>query len=319
MNFNCAILDDYQDVALSMADWTKISDNVTVTVFNKHINNDSDLIKLLYNYEIIAIMRERTSFTTNVINNLPNLKLLITSGMRNKSIDLNAAKANGIVVCGTQSLSEPPVELTWGLILSACRFLNMESTNLKNNSIWQSTVGLDLYGKRLGIIGLGKIGSKVARIGIAFGMDVIAWSQNLTSEMAETCGAKLASSKEELLSTSDIVTIHLLLSDRTKDLLKLEDLKLMKNTALLVNTSRAEIINQEALIEVLENKCIFGAALDVFVTEPLPESSKFRYLDNVIATPHIGYVTQNNYNNYFNEAVENIIAFLKNEPIRKLI
>lgn len=318
MKLNCVILDDYQNVALSMADWTKVAESVNVTTFNEHINDERNLIKLLYIYEIIVIMRERTPFTANLINNLPNLKLLITSGMRNKSIDLNAAKENGVVVCGTQSSSEPAAELTWALILSAFRFITTESNNVKNSS-WQSTIGLDLNGKRLGVLGLGKIGSKIAKIGIAFGMEVIAWSQNLTKEMAESCGVKLASSKEELISTSDIITIHLLLSDRTKHLLKLEDLRIMKNTALLVNTSRAEIVDQEALIEALENKWIFGAALDVFATEPLPESSKFRTLDNVLATPHIGYVTQNNYHNYFNEAVEDISAFLNLKPIRELI
>lgn len=318
MKLNCVILDDYQNVALGIADWTKIEENVNITAINQHIDDENSLIKLLYKYEIIVIMRERTPFTANLINNLPNLKLLITSGMRNNSIDLNAAKNMGVVVCGTQSLSEPAVELTWALILSAYRSIIIENNNLRNGS-WQSTIGLDLHGKRLGILGLGKIGSKIAKIGIAFGMEVIAWSQNLTKETAESCGVKLASSKEELISTSDIITIHLLLSDRTKHLLSLDDLRLMKTTTLLVNTSRAEIIDQEALIEALENKWIFGAALDVFATEPLPEPSKFRLLENVLATPHIGYVTQNNYHHYFNEAVEDISAFLKLKPIRELI
>ena len=309
---NCAILDDYQNVALTIANWSTISSSVTVTSFNKHIDDEFELIKLLNKFEIIVIMRERTPFTAN-------LKLLITSGMRNKSIDLEAAKARGVVVCGTTNLSEPPVELTWGLILSACRSLNLEMNNLKNNNTWQSTVGIDLYGKKLGILGLGKTGSKIAKIGLAFGMEVIAWSQNLTNEVAKASNVKLARSKEELLASSDIVTIHLVLSDRTKHLLKLEDLQLMKKSALLVNTSRSEIIDQDALITVLENKTIFGAALDVFSQEPLPSNSKFRQLDNLIATPHIGYVTSNNYHYYFNEAIENIVAYLKNEPIRELV
>lgn len=318
MKLNCVILDDYQNVALNIVDWTKIEENVNITSINQHIDDENSLIRLLHKYEIIVIMRERTPFTANLINNLPNLKLLITSGMRNKSIDLNTAKNNGIVVCGTQSLPEPAVELTWALILSAYRSIITENNNLRNGA-WQSTIGLDLHGKRLGVLGLGKIGRKIAKIGIAFGMEVIAWSQNLTKEIAESCGVKLASSKEELISTSDIVTIHLLLSDRTKHLLSFDDFKLMKKTALLVNTSRAEIIDQDALIEALENKWIFGAALDVFATEPLPKLSKFRTIDNVLATPHIGYVTQNNYYNYFNEAVEDISAFLKLKPIRELI
>lgn len=317
MKLKCAILDDYQNVALNMADWDRLAESIEVVAFNQYIGTESELIKELHQFEIIVIMRERTPFNKRLIENLPKLRLLVTSGMRNKAIDLETAKSHGIVVSGTKNSSESAVELTWALILASCRFIPTEVNNLKIGK-WQTTIGIDINGKKLGILGLGKIGSRVAKIGQAFGMEIIAWSQNLTKEQAESCGVSLASSKEELLTVSDIVSIHLLLSERTKDLIGAKELKLMKKNALLINTSRAEIVNYEALVGALTRKSILGAALDVFTVEPLPQDSIFRVLDNVVITPHIGYVTENNYYSYFGEAVENIEAFLNNQPIREL-
>jgi phosphoglycerate dehydrogenase-like enzyme len=315
----CAILDDYQQVALSMADWPSISNQVEVISLQQHFTDENDLVEAIKGCEIVVIMRERTPFTASIFEQLPNLKLLITSGMRNASINLAAATQHGVVVCGTASSSEPPVEMTWALILGLARNIVYESNALRENAAWQNSMGADLCGKKLGIIGLGKIGSKVAKIGQAFGMNVIAWSQNLTLERAEAEGVSLASSKQELLKTCDYVSIHLVLSDRTKGLLGMNELKLMKPTAYLINTSRAQIVDQAALLEALQNKWIAGAGIDVFDIEPLPKDHPFRSLPNMLATPHLGYVTTNNYQLYFSEAVDNIKAYLAGAPIRKLV
>ncbi|MBP1155806.1 MULTISPECIES: D-2-hydroxyacid dehydrogenase family protein [unclassified Paenibacillus] len=318
MKLRCAILDDYQQAALTMADWSPISELVEVQSFDQHVDQEDELVKILRDYEIIVIMRERTPFPASLFARLPKLKMLITSGMRNASIDLAAAASHGVVVCGTGSKSDPPTELTWALILGLARHIVQENNAIRANGRWQSTIGTDLYGKQLGVLGLGKIGSKVARIGMAFGMNVTAWSQNLSQEQADAVGVRLAASKEELLESSDFVSIHLVLSDRTRGLLGREELQRMRPTAYLINTSRAAIVDQPALIEALQNRWIAGAGIDVFDMEPLSKEDPFRKLSNALTTPHLGYVSQGNYHTYYREAVENIQAFLSGAPIRKL-
>ncbi|TQR21439.1 D-2-hydroxyacid dehydrogenase family protein [Psychrobacillus vulpis] len=318
MNLRCAILDDYQNVALKMADWSSVMDKVEVKTFHNHFEQEEQLIEAIRDFDIIVIMRERTPFTAGIFEQLPKLKLLVTSGMRNASIDLNAATKHGVVVCGTASMSEPPTELTWALLLNIARQITQENNELRKNGPWQSTVGTDLYGKRLGLLGLGKIGSRMATIAQAFGMEVIAWSQNLTKEQTDKIGVQLAKSKEELLETSDFVSIHLVLSDRTKGMIGTKELQRMKASAYLVNTSRAAIVHQEALIEALQEKWIAGAGIDVFEVEPLSETHPFRTLPNVLATPHIGYVTKDNYSTYYREAVQDIQAFLDGAAIRQI-
>ncbi len=318
MKLHCAVLDDYQHVAMEMADWSTVKEQVDVQSFSQHFEKEEELLKAINHCEIIVIMRERTPFTASLFEKLPKLKLLITSGMRNASIDLAAAAAHGVTVCGTASSSEPPTELTWALILNLARKVTEENRALRENGAWQSTVGTDLHGRTLGLLGLGKIGSRMAIIAKAFGMNVIAWSQNLTKEQTDQYGVRLANSKEELLVTSDFVSVHLVLSDRTRGLIGKQELQLMKSTAYLINTSRAAIVDQEMLIKALREKWIAGAGLDVFDEEPLPENHSYRTLNNVLATPHLGYVSEINYSTYFKEAVEDIAAFLKGEAIRKI-
>lgn len=314
----CAVLDDYQNAALTMADWSAISDMVEVKSYHQHFDKEDHLVEAINDCDIVVIMRERTPFGASLFARLPQLKLLITTGMRNKAIDLASAAAQGVVVCGTKSSSTPPTELTWALILGLARNLIRENQAFRTNGLWQSTVGVDLHGKQLGILGLGKIGSRVARVGAAFGMEVVAWSQNLTKEQADAEGVRLAASKEELLETSDFVSIHLVLSERTRSLIGAAELKRMRPNAYLVNTSRASIVDQAALIEALRNGWIAGAGIDVFEIEPLPEDDVLRTLPNVLATPHLGYVSQANYRTYYREAVEDILAFLSGSPIRIL-
>ena len=318
LRFHCAILDDYQNVALSMADWFSISNEVEIDSFIQHFNNEDELVNMIKDYEIIVIMRERTAFQASLLKRLPRLRLLVTTGMRNSSIDLDAAASQGIMVCGTSSNSEPPSELTWALLLGLARNIVSEHNAMRANGPWQSSVGVDLYGKQLGLLGLGKIGSRIARIGQAFGMEVVAWSENLTATRANDIGVRLASSKEELLATSDFVSIHLVLSERTRGLIGANELKSMKSSAYLINTSRASIVDQEALIEALQNNWIAGAGIDVYENEPLPRDHVFRLLPNVLTTPHLGYVSQRNYHTFYQQAVEDIKAFLLGLPIRKL-
>lgn len=319
MRISCAILDDYQQVALKSADWSSITEKVDVVSFSQHFNDEDELVDSIRDAEIVIIMRERTPFGATLFKKLPKLKLLITTGMRNASIDLEAASAHGVAVCGTVSSSEPPTELTWALILNLARHIVKENAELRSNGLWQSTVGTDLYGKRLGLLGLGKIGGRMATIAKAFGMDVIAWSQNLTKEQTDKLGVQLANSKEELLETSDYISIHLVLSDRTRGLISKKDLKLMKSSAYLINTSRAAIIDEQALIQALHENWIAGAGLDVFDLEPLPQDHPFRTMPNVLATPHLGYVTEKNYTTYYEEAVEDIQAYLDGRVIRSLL
>lgn len=316
MKLRCAILDDYQQIALNIVDWSHLSNVIDITSFNLHFSNDDDLIEAVYDKEIIMLMRERTPFSRAIFERLPNLKLLITSGSRNAAIDLQAAREYGVIVCGTASHKVPPMELTWGLILSLARNIPHENQSIKTNGPWQSTIGTTLHGKQLGLLGLGKIGSLMVPIAKAFGMNVSAWSQNLTAEKAAQTGVILAGSKEELLKTSDFVSVHLILSDRTRNLLDTHDLKQMKSTSYLINTSRAQIVSRAALIQALQENWIAGAGLDVFDVEPLPQNDILRTLPNVIATPHLGYVTEENYRLFYGEAIENIQAFLRNQPIR---
>ncbi|MFC0544033.1 D-2-hydroxyacid dehydrogenase family protein [Kutzneria chonburiensis] len=310
----CAVLDDYQDAAAGLADWSRVD----LTVFREHLDTEDEVAEALAEFDVVVIMRERTPFPASLIARLPRLKLLITSGMRNASIDLKAAAAKGITVCGTASSSTPPVELTWALILGLCRHVVPENAAFRTAGAWQSTIGTDLAGATLGLLGLGKIGTRVAAIAKAFGMEVLAWSQNLTVERAEAVGAVLASSKEELLAGSDIVSIHLALSDRTRGLVDAAALAAMKPSALLVNTSRAAIVDTEAMIAALSAGRLAGAGLDVFDLEPLPLDHPLRTLPTVLATPHLGYVTRGNYFRYFTEAVEDIDAFAAGEPVRVL-
>ncbi|MWV22874.1 D-2-hydroxyacid dehydrogenase family protein [Methylobacterium sp. 2A] len=312
------MLDDYQQVALSLAAWSRLADRVAVSAIAEHIADHDALVARIAQAEILVIMRERTPFPAALLERLPRLELLVTSGLRNLAIDVAAAKARGITVCGTESSPTPPTELTWALILGLARHLAQENQALRTGGPWQSTIGTDLAGATLGILGLGKIGSRVAAIGRAFGMRVMAWSPNLDAGRAAAAGVALASSKEALLEASDVVTIHLVLGERTRGLLGEAELRRMRRGAFLVNTSRAPIVDQAALRRALEEGWIAGAGLDVFETEPLPADDPFRRLPNLLALPHLGYVTQANYRTFFSQAVENIEAWLTGAPIRTL-
>ncbi|GGJ32575.1 D-2-hydroxyacid dehydrogenase family protein [Deinococcus roseus] len=314
----CAVLDDDQQVALQLADWSVLAPQVHTTAFHEHFDSEARLIETLQDFEMVVIMRERTPFPAQVLQHLPHLKLLVTSGMRNASIDLTAARNQGITVCGTSSSSQPPIELTWALILGLARHLHTESHHFKTSGPWQSTLGTGLSGKHLGVLGLGKIGSQVARIGQAFGMQVSAWSQNLTPEKAREHGVTLAANKMALLEQADVITLHLVLSERTRGMIGQGELRSMKPNAHLINTSRAAIVNEHALIQALKENWIAGAGLDVYEQEPLPANHPLRTLPNVLGTPHLGYVTEENYRVYFQQAVEDIQAYLQGQPIRVL-
>lgn len=318
MKLRCAVLDDYQGVALSMADWSAVAGDVDVRVVREYIGDRERLAETVGDCEILVVMRERTPFPEELFARLPRLRLLITSGMRNASIDLEAAARHGVTVCGTASNTEPPVELTWALLLGLARGLVPENTALRAGGPWQSTVGADLHGRRLGLLGLGKTGTRVAAVGQAFGMDVVAWSQHLTDERAAAAGVRRLHTKEELLESSDFVSVHLVLGERTRGLLGAAELRRMRPTAYLVNTSRAAIVDQDALAEALRGGWIAGAGVDVFDQEPLPAGHPYRSLPNLLATPHLGYVTRRNYEGYFQQAVEDIAAFVAGAPVRQL-
>jgi phosphoglycerate dehydrogenase-like enzyme len=303
-----AVLDDYQDVALEMADWSVLNGRAKITVFRDHIADDHALIEQLRPFDVVCVMRERTPLSRNVIESLPRLKMIASTGPRNRSVDVDAAAERGIVVTSTGYFSEPTVELTWALIHASIRAIVAESNSVRTGG-WQRSVGGDLAGQVLGVLGLGNIGSRVAAVGTAFGMKVIAWSENLSRDRAESFGAELVS-REELFRRSDILTVHLILSKRTKGLIGAEELALMKPDARLVNTSRGPIIDEHALIECLSQRRIGGAAVDVFDVEPLPPGHPFRTLDNVLATPHIGYVTRNLYRTFYGDTVANIVKWL---------
>ncbi|WP_328364253.1 D-2-hydroxyacid dehydrogenase family protein [Streptomyces sp. NBC_00445] len=318
MRLRCAVLDDFQRVATEVADWSPLADDVEVVPFSTHFPDEDALAEALAGFDIVVTLRERVPFPASLFARLPRLRLLIASGMRNTVIDYAAAEAHGVTVCGTGSSSTPPVELTWALLLGLARGIVEEAGALRSGGPWQSTVGADLHGRRLGLLGLGKIGSRVAQVALAFGMRVDAWSQNLTKERADECGAQLAASKEELLAESDFVSIHLALSDRTRGLLGPAELALLKPTAYLINTSRAAIVDQEALLTALHEGRIAGAGIDVFDIEPLPADHPMRTAPRLLATPHLGYVSQANYATYYGQAVEDIQAFLAGSPVRQL-
>ncbi|MFD7323159.1 D-2-hydroxyacid dehydrogenase family protein [Streptomyces sp. NPDC059875] len=318
MKPRCAVLDDYQGVALSSADWSPLAGRVDVRVLREHLTDRDALVAAIEDCEIVVVMRERTPLDAEVLKRLPRLRLIVTSGMRNASIDLAAAAGLGITVCGTASSSEPPAELTWALILGLARHVRTEAQALRDGGPWQSTVGTDLAGRTLGLVGLGKIGGRVARVGLAFGMDVLAWSPNLTEERAAEHGVALAPGKRELLERSDVVSLHMVLSDRTRGLIGEAELRAMRRSAYLVNTSRAGLVDGEALLRALREGWIAGAGLDVFATEPLAADDPLRSLPNVLALPHVGYVTEGNYGRYFGEAVENIEAYVAGSPVRTL-
>ncbi|HCV63860.1 MAG TPA: hydroxyacid dehydrogenase [Serratia sp.] len=318
MKLKCAILDDYQQVALAMADWSVIADRVEVFSFSQHFSDEAELAVHLQDCDIVVVMRERTPMTATLLARLPKLKLLITSGMRNASIDLAAAAKHGIIVSGTASGSAAPMELSWALLLGLAKHLVPENHGLRHNGPWQQAVGVTLQGKTLGLLGLGKIGSKMAVVAQAFGMRVLAWSQNLTAERAGEVGVTRAESKQALFEQSDFVSVHLVLSERSRGLVGQPELQAMKKTAYLINTSRAAIVDRSALIDALQQGQIAGAGLDVFEIEPLPANDIFRHLPNVLATPHLGYVADSNYQVYFREAIENIEAFIAGEPLRQL-
>jgi len=303
-----AILDDYQNVALKMADWSALSGRAEITVFNDHLADPSALVERLLPFDIVCVMRERTPLPREVLQHLPRLKLVASTGSRNASIDTGAAKELGITVTATGYRSSPTIELTWALILASLRGVVHENNSIRNGG-WQKSVGQDLSGKILGVVGLGNIGGQVARIGLAFGMKIIAWSQNMTPEIAEAAGAKLVS-KDELFRQADVVTIHLILSGRTKGLVGAAELGLMKQTSRLINTSRGPIVDEPSLIKALRSHATAGAAIDVFEEEPLPAQHPFRSMDNVLATPHIGYVSESLYRTFYGDSLGNITAWL---------
>jgi phosphoglycerate dehydrogenase-like enzyme len=303
-----AILDDYQNVSLEMADWSPLAGRAAITVFNDHLSNLDAIVERLLPFDVVCVMRERTPLPKSVIERLPRLKLIASTGPRNAAIDVEAAAERGIAVAHTGYNARSTIEMTWALILACARQIASENAHLRAGG-WQLTLGDSLHGKTLGVLGLGNIGSEVARIGLAFGMEVIAWSQNLTTERAEACGARLVS-REELFRRADILTIHLVLSARTKGSVGAVELQVMKPSARLINTSRGPIVDEPALIEVLRGRRIAGAALDVFDIEPLPADHPFRSLDNVLATPHIGFVARELYRTFYVDSVENITRWL---------
>jgi len=313
----CAILDDYQNVALTAADWSKVAGDLDIKVFNQHLGGPDAVVKALQGFAIVCAMRERTGFPRAVIDELKDLKLLITTGLRNASIDVAAAKARGVVVCGTPAVGNPTSGIAIGHMLELTRRIGYENARMKAGVPWQSTIGVDLEGLTLGVLGLGKLGTRTANIAKAFGMKVIAWSQNLTPEKCKEAGVGHVS-KEELFRQADFITIHVVLSQRTRGLVGAKELALMKPSAYIVNTSRGPIIDEAALLAALREKKIAGAGLDVFDVEPLPTDHPLRKLDNVVLTPHLGYVAMQNYRAYFSGVVDDIRAFLDGKPVRVL-
>ncbi len=313
----CAILDDYQNVALSFADWSVLDRQITIRQFSENLGGAA--AESLVDYDIIVAMRERTVFDANLLAHLPKLKLLITTGMANASIDMKAAGDLGITVVGTRGSIGPAAELTWGLLLSLARHIPEEVANLRAGSRqWQLSTGYDLQGKVLGVAGIGKLGQRVAGYGRAFGMEVLGWSRSNTPERSAELGIEYAPALDDLLTNSDVVSLHLPLTAETRGVIGAREISLMKDGAILLNTSRGPLIDEAALIAALENGKLRGAGLDVFDTEPLPDSHPFRTLANVIATPHLGYVTEETYRIYFSDAVEAIAAWCAGTPIRIL-
>jgi len=309
-----AILDDYQNVSQQFFDIEKLSGKYEIKIFSEPFADEAEVLEQLADFEALLIMRERTPMTKNIIDNLNKLKFIITSGSRNKSIDLEAAKKRKIIVCGTEINIHPTPELTWALILGLARNLKEEIDNMYQG-YWQTTVGVELKGKILGLIGLGRVGSQVAKIGKAFGMQVMAWSENLDLNKCKELGV-LPCSKDDLISNSDFLSIHVQGGERYKDCITLKELDKMKKTAFLINTSRGPIVNEDDLIIALSTNEIAGAGLDVYEKEPLPENNKLRFLPNALLTPHIGYVTAENYSIFYNQMIEALEACVNGKPIR---
>ena len=316
MTVQIAMIDDWQDVARDVVDWSVLEPIGQVNFIHDYPGDNDTLAARLGEFEVICVMRERTRFDEDLLRRLPNLKLLVTGGMRNAALDLKAAAAQGIQVCGTDSYKHAAPELTWALIMAATRNLVVEANALRAG-LWQQSLGGDLHGKTLAILGLGSIGTRVARFGQVFGMRVIAWSENLTAERAAEVGVTCVS-KQELFEQADVLSIHLVLSERSRGLVDAQALDWMKPSALLVNTARGPIVDEAALIKALQKRRLAGAALDVFEQEPLPAHHPFRTLDTVLATPHVGYVSQQNYQQFFSQMIEDIQAWSAGEPIRVL-
>jgi phosphoglycerate dehydrogenase-like enzyme len=305
---NVAVLDDYQGVAMRIVDWSKVGDRANIAVFQDHLGNQDAVAERLGPFDVVCIMRERTPMPESLLNRLPKLKLIASTGPRNASIDLAAAAERGITIAHTGYTSAPTIELTWALILASARHISSEAASVRAGG-WQHTLGDDLAGKTLGILGLGNVGSGVAKVGLAFGMNVIAWSQNLTSDVATAAGARPVS-KEELLRTADVISIHMVLSARTIGLIGATEFALMKPSARLINTSRGPLVVEAALLDALGNRRISGAAIDVYDVEPLPQDHPYRRVENLLATPHIGYVTRGLYERFYRDSVANISAWL---------
>ena len=311
----CAILDDYQNIALSSADWSPVKGDVDIKVFNAHLGGADKVIAALKDFDIVVAMRERTGFPKQVIDALPKLKLLITTGMRNASIDTEAAKARGVTVCGTGAFGSPTSGIAIGLMLELTRHIGYENARMHAGSVWQTTIGPELEGLTLGVLGLGKLGQRTAAIAKAFGMKVIAWSQNLTADKCAAAGVGYVT-KDDLFRQSDFITIHIVLSARSRGLVGAAEFGLMKPSAYLINTSRGPIVDEAAMLTALRDKKIAGAGLDVFDVEPLPLDHPLRGMDNVVITPHLGYVSTQNYRHYFSGVVEDIRGFLDGKPVR---
>jgi phosphoglycerate dehydrogenase-like enzyme len=316
MAVQIAVIDDWQDVARDVVDWSVLESIGEVTFVHDYPADNATLAERLGRYQVICVMRERTRFDEDLLKRLPALKLLVTGGMRNAALDMQAAAKLGIKVCGTDSYKHAAPELTWALIMAATRNLLSEANALRSGQ-WQRGLGGDLHGKTLGILGLGSIGQRVAQFGQVFGMRVIAWSENLTAERAEQVGVTCVS-KQQLFEQADVLSVHLVLSERSRGLVDAQALGWMKPTALLVNTARGPIVDEAALIKALQKQHIAGAALDVFDEEPLPALHPFRTLDNVLATPHVGYVSRQNYAQFFTQMIEDIQAWAAGEPVRQL-
>ena len=314
MMLKVAILDDYQNVSQEFVDLKKLSGKYEIKVFSKPFTTENDAIEQLKEYEVLLIMRERTKITSTVINGLKNLKYIITSGMRNKAIDLDAAKKRKIIVSGTEININPTCELTWALILGLARNFKTEIDNMYQG-YWQTTIGVELKGKILGLIGLGRVGSQVAKIAKAFGMQVMAWSENLNLNKCRELEV-LPSTKEDLIKNSDFISIHVQGGERYKDCITLKEFDKMKKTTYLINTSRGSIVNEDDLIIALSTNVIAGTGIDVYEKEPLPESHKLRFVPNALILPHIGYVTAENYSIFYTQMIENLEACLKGKPIR---
>lgn len=318
MTIKIAVLDDYLDMVRGSADWSALGAGVELTIFNRHLASVDEAAAALKDFDVLSLMRERMALPAALIERLPNLKLVITTGGRNRSIDLDACKARGIVVCGTRSADPAPtIEIAWGLILSAARNLSREDANMRRGG-WQERLGFSLHGKTLGIVGLGNLGKRMAAVGEAFGMNVVAWSQNLTPERAAEAGVTRVE-KDKLMSGADVITIHLVLSDRTRGLVGAREFGLMKPSAILVNTSRGPIVDEPALIDALKSRRILAAGLDVYNVEPLPADHVLRTLDNALLSPHLGYATQGNFGRYYADTIEAIVAWRAGAAIPRLI